>query len=149
MFPKRATRLPADAWALAWNRDGSALVTATVPGEVRLRDARTGEPLGPAIVWQCHRSAPFCQELSARGLEPLLRERTGRRPQSSRHLPEAGPGRAPSFRRCLGDKAAPSAAEISGNPRARSARLRGAERSEAPAWGAFELTGGAGGSIGA
>jgi len=87
--------------------------------------------------------------LEDRRVKAFLRERTGRRPQSSRHLPEAGPGRAPSFRRCLGDEAAPSAAEISGNPRARSARLRGAERSEAPAWGAFELTGGAGGSIGA
>src|SRR5262249_59907101 len=43
------TRMPDDAWAEAWKRDGSALATATVPGEVRLRDARTGEPLGPPL----------------------------------------------------------------------------------------------------
>ncbi len=44
---------------------------------ILLWDRQTGEPLGPAVVWQCHRSAPFCQELSARGLEPFIRERTG------------------------------------------------------------------------
>ena len=37
----------------------------------------TGQPLGPAIGWQCQRTAPFCAELEARGLEPLLRHRTG------------------------------------------------------------------------
>lgn len=37
----------------------------------------TGRPLGPAVSWQCQRTAPFCAELRARGLEPLLRERTG------------------------------------------------------------------------
>lgn len=44
---------------------------------VMLWERETGRPLGPAIVWQCHRTAPFCEELRARGLEPLLRERTG------------------------------------------------------------------------
>jgi len=28
-------------------------------------------------VWQCQRTAPFCHELRKRGLEPLVRERTG------------------------------------------------------------------------
>ncbi len=36
-----------------------------------------GEPLGPCLTWQCHRSAPFCAELRARGLEPLVVQRTG------------------------------------------------------------------------
>ena len=40
-------------------------------------DRQTSEPLGPAIVWQCRRTADFCQELRDRGLEPFLRERTG------------------------------------------------------------------------
>jgi glycerol kinase len=40
-------------------------------------DRATGQPVGPAVVWQCKRSAPFCNELKARGLEPLLQERTG------------------------------------------------------------------------
>jgi glycerol kinase len=29
------------------------------------------------VIWQCTRGAPFCTDLRARGLEPLLRERTG------------------------------------------------------------------------
>lgn len=37
----------------------------------------TGKALGPCITWQCRRTAPFCQELAAQGLEPLLRQRTG------------------------------------------------------------------------
>lgn len=37
----------------------------------------TGRPLGNAIVWQDRRTAGFCDELRARGLEPLFRERTG------------------------------------------------------------------------
>lgn len=40
-------------------------------------ERESGEPLGPAIGWQCHRTAPFCAELGEQGLEPLLRERTG------------------------------------------------------------------------
>ncbi|MBN1657795.1 MAG: glycerol kinase GlpK [Anaerolineae bacterium] len=37
----------------------------------------TGQPVGPCVVWQCQRTAPFCQEIKAQGVEPLLRERTG------------------------------------------------------------------------
>lgn len=40
-------------------------------------ERRSGQPLGPAIGWQCHRTADFCQGLRAEGLEPLLRRRTG------------------------------------------------------------------------
>jgi glycerol kinase len=40
-------------------------------------DRFSGKPLGPAVVWQCRRTTDFCQELRARGLEQLLRERTG------------------------------------------------------------------------
>ncbi len=40
-------------------------------------DRRTGAPVAPCAVWQCRRSAAFCDELRRRGLEPLLRERTG------------------------------------------------------------------------
>jgi 16S rRNA (cytosine1402-N4)-methyltransferase len=74
--------------------------------------------------------------LEDRRIKNFLRQRTGRTPQGSRHLPAAGEQRAPSFRRCPGDEATPSDAEIAGNPRARSARLRGAERSDAAGWGA-------------
>ena len=37
----------------------------------------TGRPLGPCVVWQCHRSAAICNDLKARGLGPILQERTG------------------------------------------------------------------------
>jgi glycerol kinase len=37
----------------------------------------TGRPLCKAIVWQCKRSLPLCEELKSRGLEPLFREKTG------------------------------------------------------------------------
>lgn len=40
-------------------------------------DRKTGEPLYHALVWQDRRTAPLCEALRARGLEPLFRERTG------------------------------------------------------------------------
>jgi len=40
-------------------------------------DRATGRPIHNAIVWQCRRTAGICDELKARGLEPLIRERTG------------------------------------------------------------------------
>jgi glycerol kinase len=38
---------------------------------------RAGRPIANAIVWQDRRTAPLCEELRARGLEPLFHERTG------------------------------------------------------------------------
>lgn len=40
-------------------------------------DRRTGAPLGPCIVWQCRRTAPFCDMLRARGFEAIVQRRTG------------------------------------------------------------------------
>ncbi len=40
-------------------------------------DKVTGEPICKAIVWQCRRTAEFCDELKDRGLEPSIREKTG------------------------------------------------------------------------
>ncbi|MEP7303102.1 MAG: FGGY family carbohydrate kinase, partial [Caldimonas sp.] len=37
----------------------------------------TGEPLANAIVWQDRRTAPACEALKQRGLEPLFRQKTG------------------------------------------------------------------------
>jgi glycerol kinase len=37
----------------------------------------TGEPLGPAIVWQDRRTADFCRELKDQGLASEIREKTG------------------------------------------------------------------------
>ncbi|MBI3323892.1 MAG: glycerol kinase GlpK [Candidatus Omnitrophica bacterium] len=38
---------------------------------------RTGRPMARAIVWQCRRSAPLCEQLRRRGREPLFRRKTG------------------------------------------------------------------------
>jgi glycerol kinase len=37
----------------------------------------TGRPIYRAIVWQCRRTAPLCDELKAAGLDRLIRQRTG------------------------------------------------------------------------
>ncbi|MDO4553417.1 MAG: glycerol kinase GlpK, partial [Bacillota bacterium] len=42
-------------------------------------DKATGLPVYNAIVWQCRRTAEFCDELKAQGLEEIFRERTGLR----------------------------------------------------------------------
>jgi glycerol kinase len=44
---------------------------------VLLWERATGRPLGPTIVWQCRRTAPFCEELRRRDLRELLEARTG------------------------------------------------------------------------
>lgn len=55
----------------------AALAVSNQRESVVLWDRASGEPLGPCVVWQCRRSAPFCAELQARNLEPLVHERTG------------------------------------------------------------------------
>ena len=42
-----------------------------------LWERRTGKPVGRAIVWQCRRTASFCESLRKKGLEPMVRDRTG------------------------------------------------------------------------
>ncbi len=40
-------------------------------------DRKTGKPCYNAIVWQCTRTREICERLKDKGLEPLIRERTG------------------------------------------------------------------------
>ncbi len=40
-------------------------------------DRETGRPIHPAIVWQSRQTVPLCEEMKRRGLEPMVRERTG------------------------------------------------------------------------
>lgn len=40
-------------------------------------DKNTGKPVYNAIVWQCRRTAPICDDLKARGLTEKIREKTG------------------------------------------------------------------------
>jgi 16S rRNA (cytosine1402-N4)-methyltransferase len=76
--------------------------------------------------------------LEDRLVKRFLRERSGNVPGGSRHLPQTAAGQAPTFER-VGKAIRASAAELARNPRARSATLRVATRTAAPAWdrGAF------------
>ena len=42
-----------------------------------LWDKNTGKPIYNAIVWQCRRTAEFCDELKEQGLEEMIRKKTG------------------------------------------------------------------------
>ena len=45
-------------------------------------DKSTGEPVQNAIVWQCRRTADYCDLLRAEGFEQVLREKTGLLPDA-------------------------------------------------------------------
>lgn len=40
-------------------------------------DKKTGEPICPAIVWQCRRTAEYCDSLKAQGFTEMIRKKTG------------------------------------------------------------------------
>lgn len=71
--------------------------------------------------------------LEDRMVKRFLRERSGNVPAGSRHRPAANDVREPSFE-ISGRAVRASEAEIAANPRARSATLRTARRTAAPAW---------------
>ncbi|MCO5091896.1 16S rRNA (cytosine(1402)-N(4))-methyltransferase RsmH [Bosea sp. (in: a-proteobacteria)] len=70
--------------------------------------------------------------LEDRIVKQFLSERSGRVPAGSRHAPAVAAAR-PTFRLIEKGAVTPSEAEMRANPRARSAKLRAAERNEAPA----------------
>jgi 16S rRNA (cytosine1402-N4)-methyltransferase len=70
--------------------------------------------------------------LEDRRVKNFLRARSAAALRASRHAPEAGATRAPSFRLITRRAVKPGDAETAANPRARSARLRAAIRTEAP-----------------
>lgn len=72
--------------------------------------------------------------LEDRIVKSFLSVRAGRTPAGSRHAPPVSRDQAPSFRLLHNGALAPSEAEIASNPRARSAKLRAAVRTEAPVW---------------
>lgn len=57
--------------------DLAAVAITNQRESVMMWERDTGQPVGPCIVWQCRRTAPFCNELKRQGLEPPIRERTG------------------------------------------------------------------------
>lgn len=72
--------------------------------------------------------------LEDRMVKLFLRARAGLGGSGSRHLPERKAGAAPSFEMPTKKSIAPDDAELAQNPRSRSARLRYAIRTDAPAW---------------
>ncbi len=72
--------------------------------------------------------------LEDRIVKRFLQAHSGRAPKASRHQPLAETERPPSFDLITRSARRPSERECQANPRARSARLRAAERSEAAAW---------------
>ena len=72
--------------------------------------------------------------LEDREVKNFLRQRAGEADRGSRHRPDTGARRTPSFRLASRKALKPGDAEIRRNPRARSARLRAAQRTDAPAW---------------
>lgn len=73
--------------------------------------------------------------LEDRIVKAFLTERTGNAPGGSRHAPVAVETRKPSFTLSFKGAVEAGEAELAVNPRARSAKLRAAVRTEAPAWG--------------
>jgi len=70
--------------------------------------------------------------LEDRIVKQFLREAGGALANASRHLPQVAPANAPTFDH-IAKAVRPSAAELARNPRARSATLRSALRTAAPA----------------
>ena len=71
--------------------------------------------------------------LEDRIVKRFLKIRSGDVPSGSRHRPMLAKGPAPTFEQ-VAKPVSPSEAELARNPRARSARLRTAIRTDAPAW---------------
>jgi len=72
--------------------------------------------------------------LEDRIVKSFLSVRAGRTPSGSRHAPPLAKGPAPSFQLLFKGARSPSEAETKANPRARSAKLRAAVRTDAPVW---------------
>jgi 16S rRNA (cytosine1402-N4)-methyltransferase len=70
--------------------------------------------------------------LEDRRVKSFLRQRSAAPPRGSRHLPVAGSDPAASFHLLTKKPIRPGETEIARNPRARSARLRAAERTASP-----------------
>ncbi len=72
--------------------------------------------------------------LEDRIVKAFLTVRAGKTPGGSRHAPPVEATEKPSFNLLFNGARAPSDEEIAANPRARSAKLRVAIRTEAPVW---------------
>ena len=78
--------------------------------------------------------------LEDRLVKRFLRDRSGSAPAGSRHAPQVAAVAAPSFEG-VGRAVRAGEAEVARNPRARSATLRTARRTAAPAWDSNDVQG--------
>ncbi len=72
--------------------------------------------------------------LEDRIVKQFFTDRSAGTPHGSRYLPEQPEGPAPTFELMFRGGKTPGKSELTNNPRARSARLRAARRTAAPAW---------------
>jgi 16S rRNA (cytosine1402-N4)-methyltransferase len=72
--------------------------------------------------------------LEDRIVKAFLTERAGRMPSGSRHAPPTAQGPEPTFTLLFNGHRSPSDQETAANPRARSAKLRAAIRTDVPQW---------------
>ena len=72
--------------------------------------------------------------LEDRIVKTFFAVRAGKTPSGSRHAPPLATAAAPSFQLLFNGAQGASEAELAANPRARSAKLRAAVRTDAPVW---------------
>lgn len=72
--------------------------------------------------------------LEDRIVKAFFSVRAGRTPAGSRHAPPVQAGPVPSFRLLFNGARSAGPEEVTANPRARSAKFRAAERTDAPVW---------------
>jgi 16S rRNA (cytosine1402-N4)-methyltransferase len=81
-----------------------------------------------------HLAVVTFHSLEDRIVKAFFTARSGRTPGGSRHAPPKQGGPQPSFKMLFNGAREPGDAETAANPRARSAKLRAATRTDAPAW---------------
>lgn len=67
----------AACWAAGPKVEIAGLAISNQRESVTVWDAKTGEPLGPVVSWQCRRSAPACARLNAAGHAARVQTLTG------------------------------------------------------------------------
>lgn len=81
---------PQEIWAVTLSTATQALLQANIKSQdihaigitnqretTVVWDRHTGMPVGNAIVWQCRRTAPLCDEIKNAGWGPRIRQKTG------------------------------------------------------------------------